>query len=129
MKQRGPGPDGARGYIAEQGLRAVIGGENVNKMNRGEERLTPEQMRAYLMEAPTEKDVSYGDEARRFAKALLLEAERDMASFREDSMEFSLKVDRKGDYDLTGFMAGWAINSVRYVIGAPPVPNPALFTL
>ncbi len=33
---------------------------------------------------------------------------------------------RKVMSDLTGFMVGWANNAVRYALGDPPVPNPAM---
>ena len=28
--------------------------------------------------------------------------------------------------ELTGFMVGWAVNAVRYALGDPPRPNPAM---
>ncbi len=33
---------------------------------------------------------------------------------------------RKVMSGLTGFMVGWANNAVRYALGDPPVPNPAM---
>lgn len=30
---------------------------------------------------------------------------------------------------LTGFMWGWAVNAAKYVVGEPPVPNPAIITI
>lgn len=29
----------------------------------------------------------------------------------------------------TGFMWGWAVNAAKYIMGAPPVPNPAIMTI
>lgn len=36
---------------------------------------------------------------------------------------------RKIMSDLTGFMVGWAVNAVRYALGDPPRPNPAILTI
>lgn len=126
----GPGPDGARGYTAEQGLKAVLGGENIDKMNKREGAMTSEEMRKYIMAAPDMKNVSYSDEARRYAKAILIWAEKNPEKFQ---MELHEKYPRfeeiKGDYDLTGFMQGWAVNAVIYVLGENTHPNPAIVTI
>jgi hypothetical protein len=130
----GPGPDGGRGYTAEKGLKAVLGGEGIKEMNEGKDAMTPEKMREYIMAAPKKKNVSYGDESRRFAKALLLKADKSKESFlkmkREDIDGFVAKEMKEGDYDLTGFMFGWAVNSVRYVLEAESsMLNPAIVTM
>lgn len=122
-------PDASWGYTAEQGLRGVLGGEDIDKINKREGAMSPEGMRAYILAAPEEEGVSYGDDARRFAKAVLLEAEGDMEGFFKDSHQFGDTVSHKADYDLTGFMFGWAVNAVRYVLGAPPIRNPAIVDL
>ena len=33
------------------------------------------------------------------------------------------------DLGLTGFQWGWAVNAAKYIVGAPPVPNPAILTI
>lgn len=33
------------------------------------------------------------------------------------------------DLGLTGFQWGWAVNAAKYIVGAPPVPNPAILTV
>ena len=123
--------DGSWGYTAGEGLKAVLGRENIDKMNRREGAMTPEQMREYILNAPEEKNVSYSDEARRFAKEVLLEADKDKEDFLDNSAEFANKVLRKSkeNYDLTGFMFGWAFNAVRYILGSPPDRNPAIMTI
>lgn len=30
---------------------------------------------------------------------------------------------------MTGFQWGWAVNAAKYIVGAPPVPNPAIITI
>lgn len=31
--------------------------------------------------------------------------------------------------DITGFQWGWAVNAAKYIVGQPPVPNPAIVTI
>jgi len=120
-------PDGSS---AEQGLRAVLGGENIDEVNSKEGAMPPKEMRAYIMNAPDEMNVSYSDEARRFAKALLKIADADSTAFLKLSRQgHDFYPDVKGKYDLTGFMYGWAVNAVRYILSAKPVANPAIITL
>lgn len=122
--------DGSWGYTAEQGLKAVLGGVDVDKMNRREGAMTPAQMRAYIKAAPKEKNVSYSDEARRFAKVVLERADKDPEEFlRLSDKGYDFFKDTDKDCDLTGFMYGWAVNAVRYVLSSQPVPNPAVVTL
>ena len=126
---KGPGPDGSAGYTAEQGLKAVLGGENIDVMNRREGAMSPDKMRAYIEAAPHEKNVSYDDESRRFAKAVLFRADEDKSSYLKDSKKIADEVSKSGDYDLTGFMFGWATNAVRYVLSGNPEENPAIITI
>ena len=126
--------DGSWGYTAEQGLKAVLGEDNIEKMNRREEAMSPAEMKAYIESAPTEKNLSYSDESRRFAKALLELADKDKANFLKDCAEGVdfyqlLKLEGELDYDLTGFMYGWVVNAVRYVIGEKAQRNPALLEI
>lgn len=124
-------PDGSWGYTAEDGLKAVLGGENIDKINKKEGAMSPEGMRKYIENAPKGKNVSYSDEARRFAKAVLELADKNPEVFLErstkDIHDFYKEID--GDYDLTGFTYGWAVNAVRYVLSAKPVANPAIITI
>jgi hypothetical protein len=122
-KWKGPGPDGANGYTADQGLRAVVGGEGIDEMNQGKGRMSPAEMRDYIQGAPTRRNVSYGDEARRFAKHLLSLPPKTFDGVCQKGGNF----DTAG-FDLTGFMYGWAVNAVRYVYSEPPAPNPAVMT-
>jgi len=121
-------PDASWGYTAEEGLKAVVGGENIDKINRGEGAMSPEEMRKYIESAPIQKNVSYSDEARRFAKAVLAIADKDRDAFLQNSSDrtHNFTGDTNDDYDLTGFMYGWAINAIRYVLTEPPVANPAI---
>ena len=120
-------PDGSWGYTAEEGLKAVLGAENTDKINRREGAMSPKGMRNYIENAPQEMNVSYSDESRRFAKALLKMADENPEVFLKLSSEgHDFYNDIQGDYDLTGFMYGWAVNAVRYVLSAKPVENPAI---
>jgi len=121
--------DGSWGYDAETCLRAVLGGDGVDRINKREGAMSPDEMRSYLMDAPKEKNVTYGDEARRFAKAVLVRADEDADTYMADSKGVAEMVDNEGDYDLTGFMFGWAMNAVRYILGGKPNPNPAIVTI
>jgi hypothetical protein len=124
--------DGSFGYTAEQGFEAVLGGKNIDRMNRREGAMTPGQMRQYIESAPSERDVSYSDETRRFAKAILKIADQDNLLFlknsREKNYDFTKGLEKE-NFDLTGFMYGWATNAVRYVLFAEPVQNPAIVTM
>lgn len=125
-------PDGSWGYTAEEGLKAVLGGVNIDEMNRKEGAMSPEEMRRYIESAPSTKNISYSDESRRFAKRLLKAADEDSDSYlRFSEVDGDLKflgIDAD-EYDLTGFMYGWAINAVRYTLSAKPVANPAIITI
>ena len=35
----------------------------------------------------------------------------------------------EGRWGVTGFMWGWAVNTVAYLLEQPPVPNPAIWTI
>lgn len=122
-------PDASWGYTAEEGLKAVLGGENIDKINRREGAMTPGEMRRYIESAPDTKDVSYSDESRRFARLVLTEADKNPDLFLSNSRKFSDKLFEGGDYNLTGFMFGWAVNAVRYVLGTNPIQNPAVISL
>jgi hypothetical protein len=129
VKFAGPGLDGSRGYTAEQGLEAILVGKNIDSMNRGEGAMTPKEMRTYIVGAPKEKNVSYSDEARRFAKALLIRADKDITGFLKSSYAVAEEVSKSEDYDLTGFMYGWALNAVRYIYAEYSILNPAIMTI
>ncbi len=122
-------PDASWGYTAEQGLEAVLGGRDIDKINRHEGAMTPEEMRTYILSAPEEKNVSYSDEARRFAKAVLIEADKEPQLFLKNSSLFADKISTQGSYDLTGFMFGWAYNAVRYILGNKPTSSPAIISI
>lgn len=122
-------PDASWGYSAKEGLEAVLGGKNIDKIKRQEGAMSPEEMRKYIMEAPEKKNISYSDESRRFAKAILIEADKAKEKFLSSSHDFADEVLHKGDYDLSGFMFGWAANAVRYVLGEHPINNPAIIEI
>ena len=122
-------PDASWGYTAQQGLDAVLGGKDVDKINKHEGAMCPQEMREYIMQAPARKNVSYEDESRRFAKGVLAETDKNPEEFLKDSKKFADKVCDSGDYDLTGFMFGWAVNAVRYVLGEKPIRNPAIVVM
>ena len=123
-------PDASWGYTAEEGLKAVLGDKVLmEKINKKEGAMTPLKMRIYIEAAPSMKNVSYSDEARRFAKALLEIADCNPDVFSKESKFIADQVMVKSDYDLTGFMWGWAVNAVRYVLGEKPIRNPAIISL
>ena len=124
-------PDASWGYTAQQGLEGVLGGKDIDKINKGEGAMSPEEMQAYIMAAPEKlgyksKD-AYSDASRRFAKAILTKALNNRKEFFENSNEFADKVYTEYDLpDLTGFMFGWAVNAVRYCLHEEPIENPAI---
>jgi len=123
-------PDASWGYTAEQGLHAVLGDADLlTKINKREDAMSPETMREYVNNAPKEKNVSYSDEARRFAKKVLNLADKDPVGFINHSTGLADQVASNGDYELTGFMYGWAVNTVRYVLGDRPIANPAIIEI
>ena len=129
-------PDASWGYTAQQGLEAVLGGKDIDKINRREGAMTPEEMRTYILAAPDVilpgSPTGYEDESRRFAKTVLLRAERDKEKFLAESQAFArqiLKDAPKDEYDLTGFMFGWATNAVRYTFESSPEQNPAIIEI
>ena len=124
--------DASWGYTAEQGLKAVLGGGDIDKINCAEGAMSPSEMKDYIRQAPREKDVSYSDEARRFAKVILETVETDEEArqrFLNDRKKFSYELLEGKDFDLTGFMTGWAFNAVGYVLGVPPAGNPAIVNI
>lgn len=123
--------DASWGYTAQQGLEANLGGKDIDKINKKEGAMSPEEMQAYIMAAPEKIDYEskdgYSDAARRFAKAILTDGLNNQKEFLENSKEFADKVYQKYDLpDLTGFMFGWAVNAVRYCLHERPIRNPAI---
>lgn len=121
-------PDASWGYTAEEGLKAVMGGgELLDKINKGEGAMSPQEMRAYIEAAPDKRNVSYSDESRRFAKAVLKIADKGPDEFLgKTARAYDFCKDIDGDYDLTGFMYGWAVNAIRYCLNVGPTRNPAI---
>ena len=144
--------DGADlGVGAERALKTVLGGE---EQPTEEEKQTPEQMLASIRGAAL-IDLDYGTTALACAR-LILEAYERYPVLREEPTEAVYLQDAAGKMvwpavhlrpglhsilkelfedeqqrldvlsDLTGFMWGWAVNAVRYAMGEPPVPNPAI---
>jgi hypothetical protein len=118
----GPGADGSQGYTAEEGMKAVIGGEGVDRMNRGEGRMSPQEMRKYIESAPGGRAENYSDAARQYALKLLRYIDKH-DKFPKDPFALS-----KG-MGLSGFQAGWARNAVCYARSEPTSPNPAIIKL
>lgn len=72
-----------------------------------------------------------------------LATHQQLQSLSFDDMEFrptgpdlyeTVKAQRPDLYDdvfsqMTGFQWGWAVNAAKYIVGAPPVPNPAIMTI
>ena len=141
--------DGAHeGISAEEAMRGAIGGEQPTT------RLTSDQMRALLEGAPLTPD-GYDDGANAAARLVLefLERHPEALAMPSDSEyewhgeDATLKIEGLYEYmkrvepdwfaahheniwnELTGFMWGWAVNAARYVLSAPPVPNPALVVI
>lgn len=128
-------PDASWGYKAEEGLKAVLGGENLDRINKGEGAMSPQEMETYILSAPQERNLSYSDESRRFAKAVLEKIELDNSS-REDFLsnpkgfaDQVFKDSASSYFDLTGFMFGWAVNAVLYTLKEKPIRNPAIMGL
>ena len=133
-KWKGPGPDGARGYTPSRGLRTVLGGENIDMMNKGEGAMSPDEMRTYIMNAPPVRlgitkwtDDDYDNAARRHAKEILIWAEQNRDQFLKYGLPRDFPVFEEG---LTGFQGGWAINAVRYAMESDSsIHNPAIVTI
>lgn len=122
--------DDSWGYTAEEEMKAVLGDKKlVEKINKKEDAMSPEKMREYINLAPSKKNVSYSDESRRFAKELLKTADSNLNSFIKEPQVIAEKCLEGKDFDLTGFMFGWAVNAVRYVLHKGPIKNPAIIEI
>ena len=147
--------DGAHmGVGADRALGSILGGE---EHPTEDERQTPEQMLDSIRDAKF-TDLDYGTTSLACAR-LILEAFEKHPAIRDVPTEHEYLKDadglmvwpavyltadlhgvlnqlyaedemRLGILDgLTGFMWGWAVNAVRYAMGDPPKPNPALMTI
>lgn len=124
--------DGADlGMTAEAAVKAVLGG--------GEEppTRTPEELRAVI---EANQGDGYDGCANRAALAVLQLFETVPASRTwstddpGDPLYQSVKDGRPDLYDevwsqMTGFQWGWAVNAAKYIVGEPPVPNPAILVI
>ena len=148
--------DGAHiGVGAERALGTILGGED---QPRDDEKQTPAQMLDAIREA-YETPGDYGACALSYARVLLEVYEKyptlreqplNPVYLRDGSGQMVLDGivlvpdiyavlkqihsdeqcwQRLVMSDLTGFMVGWANNAVRYALGDPPVPNPAIITI
>lgn len=143
--------DGAhQGIGAERALKTILGGEPAPTKDEGADRESMERRILSVTYPPT----TYDDAALYTARFILttLRAHPEIASQPVDS-ELDLKnstpvhiiMSRKGWGDLlkeadpvgyaaavegiTGFMWGWAVNAVRYVLDLPAVSNPAIIEI
>ena len=148
--------DGAHlGVGAERALDTILGGQP-SPEESGEDTMTPQQMREWIMSAPQEPQ-SYDDAARSCARLVLrafeehpflkdqpAEVEYDWDADPDRGSEgmkpeFVIKLGlyetmkRLGyplsDLDLTGFQWGWAVNAARYSEHLPAWPNPAIIEI
>ena len=146
--------DGAnQGVTAQRALDTILGGEAAPGE---EDKQTPEEVEAHIRSAPTPEEWAgnppqdYGERADYAAYAFLLIADEDPGILtREerypddeheilrgkvrdlDSVLYEAAKARWGDevirgLGLSGFQAGWAANTVRYIKGEPHGPNPAI---
>lgn len=117
-----------------------------------EANITPEELRARVEAAVSPEEFEggegmdgYENAANHAVKVLLAVASRDPASFKKALDTFrgdpygrdieALMTDEErsivieGNWGLTGFQWGWAVNTVAFLTEQPPVPNPALITI
>ena len=132
--------DGADfGATAEQGMKAVIGGERPEKV------MDPVEFEVYIMSQGGPGD--YSGTAAYAAKLILLHLRGHPEDARipvEDEYDPKNNYKPKGirnlssvmfaypefkQLDLTGFMWGWAVNAARRCCELPSVPNPAIITI
>jgi len=128
--------DGSWGYTCAEAVKAVLGDKYMLEMiNSKRDAMTPEMARKYVMREPEEiaeaTDAGYSECARQFARVLLIEANKNKEVFLKDSKKFADKVYGNLPKDspakqITGFMFGWAVNTVRYILGEKPIQNPAI---
>ena len=126
--------DGSRGYTAKQGVEAVLGGKDIDKMNKGEGAMSPGEMREYLLDG--HDDDGYADASRKIGGWYLTEFEKDpslMELKESEQWEEMKKRTSSQNTDFingcTGFMVGWAVNAARYALGKNQVANPAIMTI
>lgn len=134
--------DGAtQGITAHRALQTILGGEPAPD---AAEEQTPEQVRARLMAATAD---SYGGAADCIARAMLrvLESDESARDLPEsgfvavgepyveslwDRARAAAEPNEVAAFDgATGFMAGFAYNQARWILGRPPQPNPAIITI
>lgn len=134
------GRDGAHaGISAGRALGTILGGEPAPAGPAPER----ENARVWIMAAAEPmaesgpcsglEDSRYSDAANTIAKAMLLACTPEQIADRNADL-YAIVEARWPGFDswlggATGFMVGWATNTVRWLSELPPVPNPALITV
>lgn len=116
-----------KGILPTRALETILGGAEPPR-----DGLTAEEMRALLMQQPDKYSEIANDYdatslwlARQFYLLLAAGETGDCAQLYEKMIA---KIGR-GDYDLTGYMVGWAANAARYALNQVADRNPALLEI
>lgn len=148
--------DGAQeGIGAERALDTILGGQPAPEIA---EQASREEVEHRIRATPLDDRSGYGSCADAAARAVLeyLEADPERLNiptenvYETDSTTGNVVFTSDGDLHLvtsglyermkqdgvplsdlglSGFQWGWAVNCARWILDAPPVPNPAIFTI